>query len=589
MPQAKELENSLRFVAAFPKLLMLNTAQIVVQGSQAALGAGAAFGFNPRLMVGSMWKLGKITGLEAARVLKIRAPKNANISSARSVHKEMIESGYFADLQTTDTAFGMRHGLDPSPGRKFWEFTKIVGAVPFRFGEAMNRAVAYVTVRDQIAYAIGRAGKEGFENLSNNLKRLASDFNGTPMTKADIGSHAFREAVVEKASIVALNMGKAGELQLTSGVGSVAFQFKQVLAKEISVIDSTALTLREKVFGAGAMISLFGAGAIPLAGDMLKFADYFTADEDEPLHRMYFQDQANAFNKMLGDNLESFSNGFVSTEGVQRFFAKGAISAATEGEVDFANRVALGNFMGETWDVQDPLEMIVSVAVLQDMVDASRKLGLTSMLNPLTMMYVGARVVGGDDFRSVLLDSIPPESTAAQLLAGDIEIGGALLSLARNTGKVFSQVGSVSRWMDAANRDIVTPEAYWRNPYAVQTYMTSGLRGLPIERTRMRDLQFIWGITPGKIVEQYSKQRTERIYVEAIKEFGYNLEAKFKDAFGAPKLQNRIANTAITQLIALRKHLEEMGIDAPTPANAMKSVYSKINKLILDVQTGGRQ
>jgi hypothetical protein len=223
------------------------------------------------------------------------------------------------------------------------------------------------------------------------------------------------------------------------------------------------------------------------------------------------------------------------------------------------------------------------------MVDASRKLGLTSMLNPLTMMYVGARVMGGDDFRSVLLDSIPPESTAAQLLAGDIEVGGALLSLARNTGKVFSQVGSVSRWMDAANRDIVTPEAYWRNPYAVQTYMTSGLRGLPVERTRMRDLQFIWGITPGKIVEQYGKQRTERIYVEAIKEFGYNLEEKFKDAFGAPKLQNRIANTAITQLIALRKHLEEMGIDAPTPANAMKSVYSKINRLILDVQTGGRQ
>jgi len=588
VPEAKGLENTLRFVAAFPKLLTGNTAQIVVQGSQAALGAGAAFGFNPRLMVGSMYKLGKITGLEAARRLGRRVPKDPKLNSARQVHKEMIESGYFADLQTTDTAFGMSHGLDPSAMRKTWEFTKRVGAVPFRLGEALNRSVAYVTVRDQVAFAISQAEKKGFANLKPELQRLASDFDGNLMTTASIGSHAFREAVVEKAKVIALSMGKAGELRLMSGSGSVALQFKQVLAKEISVIDSSLLSLREKIVGAGTMIGLFGAGAIPLAGDILKLSDYIFSSKDEPLDRLYFKDQADAFNKMLGDNLESFSDGFVSTEGVQRFFKKGLITAASEGEIDFANRVALGNFINETWDVQDPLEVIVSFAVLQDVVDAAKKLGVTTMLNPLSMMEVSARVLAGEDFRDVLLDKFEPDSTASKLISGEVELGGAILDVFRESGKVFSQVGSISRVLDVANRDIVAPEAYWRNPFATQTYATSGLRGIPVERTRSRDIQFLLGITPGKIVEHYSKSRTERIYAEAIKDFGYDLEGKFRSLFGAPEAQKRVSAKAIQQLVLLRKHLRDSGLDTPITSGALKSVHNKLTKLILDIQTGGR-
>jgi len=590
MPLAKELENNLRFVGAFPKLLTLNMAQIVVQGSQAVLSAGAAFGFNPALAMKSMWKLANISGLETARRLKIRAPKaSAGPNSIRTMHKEMIESGYFADLSSTDIAFGIKHGLDPGRIRRSWEYTKNIAASPFRFGEAINRAMAYVTVRDQIAFAIGQANKKGFANLSDNMKMLASDFDGIPMVLDDIGSHAFREAVIDKAKILALNMGKAGELRAMSGSLSVGLQFKQVLAKELSVMDSSKLTLREKIVGGGSMIGLFGAGAIPLAGDMLRLADYGWSSDDDPQNRLFFTGQAKAFNAMLGDNLESFSNGFVSTEGVQRFFAKGAITAASEGEIDFANRVALGSFLSETWDVQDPWEMVVSVAVLQDMIQASNALGITTMLNPLSYIEVSARVMAGEDFKDILIDKFEPDTTAAKLLSGDIELGGAILDIMREGGKVFSQAGSISRLLDASHRDIVTPEAYWRNPLADQMYTTSGLRGLPVARTRMRDIQFLIGITPGKIVEEYSKQKTERIYAEALKDFNKDLEKRFRRAFQSRDLQNRIAKDAVQKIVLFRKHMQDLGLDTPVPTNALKSIYSKINKLILDVQTGGRQ
>ena len=36
----------------------------------------------------------------------------------------------------------------------------------------------------------------------------------------------------------------------------------------------------------------------------------------------------------------------------------------------------------------------------------------------------------------------------------------------------------------------------------------------------------------------------------------------------------------------LKKHLEESGIDGPLPRNALKSVYAKLNSLILQKQTG---
>ena len=221
------------------------------------------------------------------------------------------------------------------------------------------------------------------------------------------------------------------------------------------------------------------------------------------------------------------------------------------------------------------------MAVLRDMKDASVKLG-GGMLNPISYLEVLWRLYQGDDFKEILIDKFDPESTAGQLLNNDIEVGTALLSLAREGGKVFSQVGSISRSLDAAYKDLVAPESYWNNPLAAETYATSGLQPFPVERTRLRDIQLWLGITPGKIVEEYSKQKTERIYTEAIKNFNINLTKKFKAAYGSNAAQERIADDAINKLVELRLHLEEMGIDAPTPRNAMESVHKKLNQLILD-------
>tara|TARA_R110002051_G_scaffold139516_1_gene212230 strand:+ start:1095 stop:5969 length:4875 start_codon:yes stop_codon:yes gene_type:complete len=603
VPLVKELENYLRFVAAVPKLLSFNIAQVIVQGSQATLSAGAAFGFNPVLATRSMMKLGQITGLEAARRLKIRPPtKMGGVDSARTVHVEMLESGYLADLQSTDIIFGLKHGADPHPARKYFQTFGKAAALPFKFGEAVNRTTAYVTVRDQISYAIKRVqkaienktldkqGNSALDNLTKDspeLLMLAKDFDGKLMTEGDIGSFAFREAVVDKAKVLALNMGKAGELRAMSGAGSVALQFKQVLAKELSVMDSSKLTLREKLMGASFMIGAFGAGAIPLAGDMLKLLDYAQASDDDPINRRRFQNEAEAFTRMLGDSAESFSDGFISTEGVQRFFAKGAITAATDGEIDFANRVALGSFMSETFDVQGPEDLIVSIAVLSDLVEAADTLGLgTGALNPLSYIEVFNRAKDGEDFREILLDKLDPESMSAQILDNDVTAAGVALTGLRAGGKLFSQFGSLSRDLDAANTDIVAPEQYRRNPYATPKFATSSLRGLPVERTRLRSVQFWLGITPGKVVEQYSKQKTESIYADAIKDFNYDLQKRFRASFGSREAQRRIAQDAIEKIVDLKKHLEESGIDGPLPRNALNSVYAKLNSLILQKQTG---
>jgi hypothetical protein len=136
--------------------------------------------------------------------------------------------------------------------------------------------------------------------------------------------------------------------------------------------------------------------------------------------------------------------------------------------------------------------------------------------------------------------------------------------------------------LDAAYKDLVAPESYWDNPLQAQTYSTSGLRPLPVERTRMRDIQLRLGITPGKIVEEYSKQKTERIYTQAIKEFQKDLTKRFIAARDSRAVQNRIAKDAVNKLVELRLHLEEMNIDGPTPRDAMRSVHKKLAQLVID-------
>ena len=588
IPMAKELEANLRFVAAFPKLLTFNIAQVFVQGSQSVLSLSAAAAYNPKIALGSMFKLGQITGLEAARKLGMRVPSAKGLTSARTVHDELLRSGYIADLQSMDTMFSMGHGADPSIGRKAWEHSKTIMAAPFRFGEAVNRVTAYVTVRDQIAHAI-ITGKKPL------------GFDGKVLTKADIGTPAFTESVVDKASVLALNMGKAGELRLTSGSGSILFQFKQVLAKEMSVIDSSLLTKREKIGGAAGMIGMFGLGAIPLAMDAMKFIDYVASD-DKDLNSQFIATEAyESSTKMLADNIEYLTDGAMGTENIQRFFKSGAISAATDGEWNFANRVALGNFVSDMVSVQHPLDLVVSFAVLADMADAvntitgvdvlTPSLGLgdvAKVMNIFSYIEIISKVKDGMEFSQAFGEQFTPESTIGKYLAGTATSGAATLEAMRASGTVFSQVGSLSRILDAANRDIIAPEADRFNHGGDSYYTTSGGKPTNVKPNTMRNVQLLLGIQPGILVESNTQKNKERVYAMAFKNYSKELSNRLLKARNDRSLQNRIRDRAISDISLFKKHLTEYGLDVKVPMDAMATISNNILKHDLDIFTGGQ-
>ena len=601
IPMAKELEANLRFVAAFPKLLALSFAQTYVQGSQAVLSVSAAAAYNPKLALMSMYKLSKIAGLETARKIGARVPSGKGLTSARTVHEELIRSGYVADLASLDTMFSMRHGVDPSIGRKACEWSKVKMQAPFRFGEAVNRVTAYVTVRDQVAAAVIKASKKGISKLSEAERKLLKGFDGVDMKESDIGTPAFIESVVDKASVLALNMGKAGELRASSGVGSVLLQFKQVLAKEMSVMDSSLLTKREKFGGAAGMIGMFGLGAVPLAMDAIKLADYIISDDDDINSQFIATEAYETSVRMLSDNIEYITDGALGTENIQRFFKSGAISAGTDGEWNFANRVALGNFVSDMTSVQSLPDLVVSFAVLKDMVDAvdtitgidaaTPTLGLGDVaksLNPFSYLEVYHKVKDGMEFSKAFGQQFEPESTIGKLISGTTSGGAASLEAVRAVGTVFSQVGSFSRILDAANRDIIAPEADRYHHGGESYYTTSGGRATDVKPNTMRTVQLLLGMMPGKLVEANTQKNKERVYALAFKDYMKDLDNRLLKSRSDRNIQNRIRDKAIEDIGLFKQHLVEYGLDVKTPMDALASISNTILKHDLDILTGGQ-
>tara|TARA_R110000787_G_scaffold146376_1_gene260086 strand:+ start:2107 stop:6957 length:4851 start_codon:yes stop_codon:yes gene_type:complete len=611
VPMAKELQAELRFVAAFPKLLTLNFAQTIVQGTQSVFTVGAAVLYNPLLVPRSLLKVAQLGGLEASRRLGVYAPRSQGLQSARTVHKELIEGGYAADLASTDVKFALSSNADPSSGRKMWENTKDALALPFKFGEAFNRVTAYVTVRDQFAHALIKGKKE------------ILGFDGIPMTKDDIGTPAFIEAVIDKASVMALSMGKAGELRRTSGFGSVILQFKQVLAKEVSIMDSSKLSGREKLGGAAAMIGTFGLGVIPLSTDLLNSTDWVLSlynPTDDPTRRFLASEAMEAASKEIAGFGNKLTNGWLDQEDIQRVFKSGGIAAATDNEWNFANRVALGNFITDMVEVQGVEDLVVSLAVLTDMnaateamagvdiidiaeVKVASKFGVAGLgslaaakaaMNVFSYIEVYNKVNQGMDFKRAFALQFAPESSVSKYLAGDISLGAATLEATRLSGKVFSQIGSVSRVLDAANRDIVSPLADQNNPLAPVLYNTSGNRTLPVEVTRMRNLQLLLGIQPGKIIEMYSKREKEIHYADALKKYTKTLKKRLIDAKSTElgpfnSLKERIRKEGIETYIQFKDHVKKYGLDVKVTNDAATTLMRMIITQTLQDTTGKRQ
>ena len=574
-PSATGLLQGTRYFAAFPKLLTLNAAQIIVQGSQAVGTVGyAAITRHPLQLIKDVAKVPALGVIHAATRMGRAVPNN----KLGKLYKELIQSGYAADLATADTDFGLTHALNPSSLGRMWDLSKAIGAAPFRTGEAFNRVTAYVTVREQLARKIMKGGK------GNEVYGIA----GTPLKKSDIGTESFRHAVVEKASVLALNMGKAGQLEATSGAGSVLLQFKQVLAKEVSLFNSATLKPHEKLGVAAGLVGMFGVGAIPLSYDALRLADLLSNDDMDPLGNIKATRIALKSAKWFGNLTQEATNGLVDSKTMQELLARGAISAWTEGEVNFANRVALGSFISETFQVQNVGDAVVSVAVLQDYLGLAKAIGLDAV-NPLNFMEYLYDMSQGVDSVTSMKKFVEEDTVAWKILnSSDFTWQAAALQTLREGGRVFSAAGSVSRALDASNYRH-TDEGAWvqHGNDILDKYRTSNLRPVDVERTDLRDWSFWLGITPGKMVEAYSKENMSRLVKDGLKAFARKQEKIIRETGGDPATMARIGAEGVEVLKSLQEFVTAQDLAVQLPKDIFSWHYKKQVKYLMNLKNPG--
>ena len=428
IPVATQINSSLKFVGAYSKLLFFSTAQFAVQGSQAIASVSSQMFKHPIQATSSFLKLPALSAMHIAVSSGARLSNKMLKSENYKIYKEMVGAGYLADLKTTDTIFNFKHSLNPSYGHRALRTLKGVPTVPFRTGEAINRATAFVVARDTLAASLRKGNS-------------IVGFDGKTMSAKDIGSQRFVETVVDKAKETALNMGKAGELELTSGFGGSFLQFKQILPKTISMYNSGKLSGIEKLGVLTGMVGMFGAGAIPLAGDILGLSDMtaYKLSGNNPNNRVWATDHLNIFRELVGDGLEKAG---LPPEDFKRWSESGLISAATDGEINIATRVTTGSFLSDAFNVMDPWDAIVFAAITADAVEAADNIiGLGHIINPVTLLTVFADVKNGEDFTTALSKYIDPESTVGKLALSEMSLGSATQEAVREVGTVFSALG----------------------------------------------------------------------------------------------------------------------------------------------------
>ena len=627
MPIVNQVYGTLRFIAASPKLLTLNIPQLAIQASQALITVSSAIAKNPVTASRAITKLPMMGMLHTYKKLGKEVPASFKKTDVYKAYEDLVKSGYASDLYTSDTLFGMRNSLDPSIGRKFVDRLKIVGAAPFRGGEAINRVSAFLTVREQTLAAIKSAARKtkgknlttykDYETaLGSELYKDVLGFDGKPMTMADIGSQQFREAIVDKAQVLALNMAKSGQLEAMSGLGSVLLQFKQVLPKQLSLFDSSRLTYREKFAAAGGLLTFWGGAGVPLAADVLNLADYsfYKLKGTDPTERFYVSDHAKAFMEVIADGI---TDDHASSLFAQTLAKRGAIAAFSDDEVNIISRVALGSFVTDMIDIQSPGDFVVSFAVLNDMIDAVNRIagadkidigvgaaaggaiygkkgaiiGAASakfLLNPISYMELLSRFSSGEDFGLAVSKQFEPDSAIGKYLADETTWRSATLEVIRETGKVYSQLGSWSRIADAEMRYAVNPDAHMYNPLAPKTYVSSTLRGIPVEQNDFRDFLLKIGFMPGKIVNEYNRQDTQRAYNSALSDYKKKVSDDYRTAFGDDVRQKRIREDAAHILYKFRMHMESLNLDHNVPSNIYGSLIDEWLRIEGHAFTGGK-
>lgn len=573
MPGAQTLINTLRGTAAVTRLGSFAMAQLFVQGSQMAVTLGA----KPIFAIAGMRDM-----IAATAGTIVKQSRGTPPSSLRTLIDAAERSGYLADLTTNDivnlvgyTGNGFR-----APLRETIDQSKnLINAslFPFRLGEQMNRGLAFFTIRRE-AMALAKTGK--LQNLNR---------DGL-LTVKDIDGDEFLRVVSDKAKLLALNMGKAGELQGFSGVGSVLFQFKQVLPKFLNVFETSQLKTSEKIGAGMALFGLYGTAAIPLMSDMFAGADAIARIVDSsPSKYDRFTKIARAGGDHMAGFMQDLTPEFARDMGMDKkfynkFFKDGLIAASTktwsDSEWNIANRVALGKFIQDSAELQDPWDFVVSFSTWVDILDAVEKTGAHELLNIPAWLEVRGRMAQGADFQTAFTEFFDGTDQAilVEALRGDRTLGNASLHLMKNFGKAVSSVGALSRALNVSNREVLDPSFRTINPNEPRLFDTSSGRLLATQDNPSRRTQLYLGITPGEIVEGFRREKLEKTFNRAVREYTRLMITRYINSPKSGDGAMDVVEELIAEIERTKTYMRGLGI--PTERIAKNTWKSVTNMLI---------
>lgn len=553
VPELKSFINSMRLTGAATKLLLFNVGQILVQGSQTAGSLGSRAFTRPHLI-----PLAIKDTLEAIAAHSLDAERVGMSKHMRVLLEAHRRSGYFSELTTNDVVelMGMRgptyaryrdyystlgatirkaRDAAQATNRKifFW------GAAPFKAGEGLNRLIAFNITRREM---IGMAKRGTLKGLDRET------FKGT------IDDAEFLQLVTDKAKKTALDMARPGELQAMSGLGAVGFQFKQVLPKAGHMMFTTnALSGREKFGAMAAMLATWGPTSIPFLYDFWTLSEdaYFDLFTDgEPTQKDIASRWAREYATDLLDYIMASSPEFFEEMGVDRKFfvrlaRKGGVNALTDGEIDIVNRVGLGKFLNETAEVFHWEDAIVFSSVVSDMYRS----------------FINGRA-GSPSIFTALERYHDAELTAPQ----------ARLQALAAVGRTVSSAGYFARFWEASDPQNFDPMYHaWgegepmirsssgRNTGILARDPNRGeLWGVNLGNNRL--VQFLFGITPGPVVNEIQAQKLRGEYNRAIFRYVDEQSRRYKQA-RTPEAKSKIQAETITELYDTLHLVTNLGFD----------------------------
>jgi hypothetical protein len=521
-PFSSEFNNIMRGVASVPKLRLLNLAQILVQGFQGVVTASMHPMYATRAAA-DMLALSMRRVYEWGTFGKGTLPK-ALSGELDQTYFAIKRSGYLSDLDTNDLMHSMKPVARGTLDKIGQGFNEVSGA-PFKIGEATNRLMAFLVTRRQ------------YMDMAKDGTLLGLDGK---QFKGAIDDDEFLRLVTDKAKVIAFNMGKAGQLQGLKGANSVIFQFKQVGFKFVNMFTTDQLTVAEKARAAAGLFALWGIDAIPFVSDLIVGADWVqSVFNNKPTDRQILQDFARESTKTAAAFLAEMTPEQAKKEwGIdakfyERLAKKGLVNALTDGEVDIASRVALGNFVSQMTEMStNPMDMVVATSVISDMVAATNNVigsGLVNVASFLELM--SAVATGGEESFTKKFEEIY-----------DMKPKGAIAKVMREYGKAASMLGSISNFVDNAHgtmwegtanvwMDKRNVNPFFRNldPNETNFFTTSSMRRTGVEVTQGRLAQRLFGLTPGPLKEEYDIFKEEERFKNALISYRQDQLARYRN------------------------------------------------------------